>query len=119
MIWVNIVPHMSKGARYTMGVRIENKFIDLLELTYLAYFSKKENKIEKISECILALDTLKFIISTAWDAKFISHKHFEDIAPKLEEAGRMLGGWKNKQENIRTGELAKQEGAEKKNCTPN
>ena len=99
MVWMNIVPHIPKGARYTIGTRIENKFLDLLELAYIAYFSKKENKIEKISECIFLLDTLKFIISVAWDAKLISNKQFEEIALKLEEVGRMLWGWKNKLEN--------------------
>ena len=99
MIWISIVPHIQKGARYTIGARIENKFLDLLELTYITYFSKKENKIEKISECIFLLDTLKFIVSVAWDAKLVSNRQYEDVALKLEEIGRMLWGWKNKLEN--------------------
>lgn len=99
MIWINIVPHIQKGARYTIGARIENKFLDLLELGYIAYFSKKENKIEKISECIFLLDTLKFIVSVAWDAKLVSNKQYEEIALKLEEIGRMLWGWKKRIEN--------------------
>lgn len=99
MIWINIVPHIQKGARYTIGARIENKFLDLLELGYTTYFSKKEEKIEKISECIFLLDTLKFIISVAWDAKLFSNKQYEEAALKLEEIGRMLWGWKNKLEN--------------------
>lgn len=85
---------MAKGARYTIGSRIENKFLDLLELSYVAYFSKKENKAEKISGCILTLDTLKFLISVAWEGKLISNKQCEDIALKLEEVGKMFGGWK-------------------------
>ena len=99
LIWINIVPHIQKNARYTIGARIENKLLDLLELGYITYFSKKEEKIEKISECIFLLDKLKFIISVAWDAKLISHKQYEEIALKLEEVGRMLWGWKNKLEN--------------------
>lgn len=99
MLWIDIVPHIQKNARYTIGARIENKFLDLLELAYIAYFSKKENKIEKISECIFLLDTLKFIISVAWEAKFISNGQYEKIALKLEEVGRMLGGWKNNLKN--------------------
>jgi len=96
---MNIVSHIPKGARYTIGARIENKFLDLLELGYVTYFSKKENKIEKISECIFLLDTLRFIISVAWDAKLVSHNQFEEIALKLDEIGRLFGGWKNKLEN--------------------
>jgi hypothetical protein len=99
LIWLNIVPHIPKGARYTIGARIENKILDLLELAYIAYFSKKENKIEKISECIFLLDTLKFIVSAAWDAKLVSNKQFEEIAGKLDEIGRMMWGWKEKMKN--------------------
>lgn len=94
MVWINIVPHIPKNARYTIGSRIENKFLDLLELTYTAYFTEKDKKSEKLSQCILVLDTLKFLISVAWEGKIISNKHCEDISAKLEEIGRMLGGWK-------------------------
>ena len=94
LIWVSIVPHISKGARYTIGSRIENKFLDLLELSYIAYFTEKEKKAEKISDCILVLDTLKFLVSVAWEGKLISNKHCEDVALKLEEVGKIFGGLK-------------------------
>lgn len=100
MIWINIVPHIAKGARYTIGARIENKFLDLLELAYLAYFTAKEKKAEKIAECLLVLDTLKFLISVALEGKLISNKQCADVASKLEEVGRMLGGWKKNAENL-------------------
>lgn len=93
LIWVSIVPHIPKIARYTIGARIENKFLDLLESTYIAYFTQKEKKFEKISECILILDTLKFFIAVAWEGKFISNKQCEDIVMKLDESGKMFGGW--------------------------
>lgn len=99
MVWMNIVPHITKGARYTLGARIENKFIDLLELSHKAYFTEKDKKSEKISGCILITDTLKFLISVAWEAKLISNKQCGDIALKLEEIGKMLGGWKKSLEN--------------------
>lgn len=68
--------------------------IDLLELSYVAYFSKKEEKIGKVTSCITLLDTLKFLVSVAWEAKLISHRHYEELALKLEKLGKMLGGWK-------------------------
>lgn len=67
MLWLNIIPHIPKGVRYTLGSRIENKFLDLLELAYIAYFTDRENKMEKIIKCILILDLLKFLISVAWE----------------------------------------------------
>lgn len=89
-----IVPHIPKTARYAIGNRIENKFLDLLEISYTTYFSSKDNKVEKISECIFTLDIIKFLISIAWEAKLISHGQYGEIAMKLDEVGKMLGGWK-------------------------
>ena len=95
MIWINIVSHIPKNSRYTIGNRIENKFLDLLELSYIAYFSEKNKKLEKISECIFVLDTLKYLISVAWEGKLISNKQYEEIVLKLDESGKMFGGWRN------------------------
>ena len=116
---MNIVPHIPKSARYTIGARIENKFLDLLELSYAsyfssatrksssAYFSEKDHgssnkKAEKISECIFILDILKFLISTAWEGKFISNKQYENTATRLDEVGKMLWGWKKSLETTKT-----------------
>jgi len=99
LFWMNISPHIAKGARYTIGARIENKFLDLLESAYIAYFTEKEKKAEKIVECILATDLLKFLIATAWEGKLISSGQYENIALKLDEVGRMFGGWKNSLNN--------------------
>ncbi len=97
--WLAIVPHIARGARYTIGVRIENTFLNLLEQAYTAYFSVREKKAEKIVECIFTLDILKYLISIAWEGKLISHKHCEDLAIKLDEAGKMFGGWQKSLDN--------------------
>lgn len=94
MIWARIVPHIPKSSRYTLGSRIEQKFLDLLELTYITYFSEKSIKQSKIAECIVLLDTLKYLITTCWEAKLISNTQCEELAVVLDEAGKMLGGWR-------------------------
>ena len=99
LIWMRIVPHIAKGSRYTFGARIENTFLDLLEQAYTAYFSAKEEKAAKIAGCIFTLDILKFLISVAWEGKLISHGQCEELAVKLEEVGRMFGGWQKSLEN--------------------
>jgi hypothetical protein len=99
LFWMNLVPHIAKGARYTLGARIENKFLDLLELSYAAYFTAKEKKAEKITECIFITDTLKFLVSVAWEGKVISNQQCEGVATKLEEIGKMLGGWRKSLDN--------------------
>lgn len=99
LIWMEIVPHIAKGARYTIGTRIENTYLDLLEQTYTAYFSPKEEKKERITSCVFTLDILKFLISVAWEGKLISHSQCEKLAVKLEEVGKMFGGWQKSLDN--------------------
>jgi len=101
LLWINISAHISKNLRFTLGQRVENHFLDLLELIYQTYFSQKNNKLDKIDECIKTLDSLKFSITISWEAKAISHKQYEEVGLKLNEAGRMLGGWKNNLANIK------------------
>ncbi len=69
--------------------------LDLLELSYITYFSEKEKKVEKITTCILNTDILKFLVSVVWEADLISNKQYEGVAVKLDEIGKMFGGWKN------------------------
>lgn len=99
LVWLGIVQHIPKGPRYTVGSRIEERFLDLLEITYIAYFTAKESKGAKLAECILILDTLKFLISVAWEGKLVSNKHYEDIGLKLDEVGKMFGGWRKSLSN--------------------
>ena len=109
LIWADISIHIPKSTRYTLGARIENKYLDLLESARIAYFTNKEDtasKIEKISDCIFILDTLKFFVSLAWEAKVVSNGQYEEIAKKLDEIGKMLWGWtegfKNPEKKNRT-----------------
>ncbi len=92
---------MAKSSRYTLGARIEERFLDLIELSYDTYFTAKNEKKEKISRCIKDLDKLKYLLSLTWETKLISNKQYEEVASKLFEAGRMFGGWKNNLDNPR------------------
>jgi hypothetical protein len=94
LLWVSFVPHIPRCARYTIGSRIENKFLDLLELSYIAYFTEKEEKLDKVTECISILDTLKFLVYVSWEAKFIANKHYVGLALKLDDIGKIFGGWR-------------------------
>jgi hypothetical protein len=98
-LWLGIVQHIPKGARYTIGARIEERWLDLLEVTYTAYFSGKMEKEEKVVRCILIMDTLKFLLSVGWEGKLVSHKQYEDLAVNLSEVGRMFGGWRKSLSN--------------------
>jgi hypothetical protein len=85
---------MPRTGRYTTGERIENHFLDLLELIYKAYYANVENKSVKIVEAISKNDIIKYLLQIAYENKLIKEKQYLELSQKLEEVGKILGGWK-------------------------
>lgn len=107
LTWLSFAPHIPKTSKISLGNRIENKFLNLLESSYKAYFSSRELKEKYILEAIATLDLLKFLLQIAWEGKALGfgNKNFEKISLELEEIGKMLGGWKkglSERENLRS-----------------
>lgn len=96
-MWTNnIIPHMPRTSRYTTGARIETHFLDLLEAIYQAYYAPIENKSSLIVTAINKNDLVKYFLQIAWENKLIKDKPYAELSEKIQEVGRILGGWKNK-----------------------
>lgn len=93
-LWCEISPHMIKTVRYTTGSRIENHFLDLLELIYKAYYTKTNDKNEILTQCIQKNDLIIFLLQITWENKFIKQSHYYLLSDKTNEVGKMLNGWK-------------------------
>ena len=85
---------MPRTTRYTTGARIENHFIDLLELIYQAYYAPLENKSYLIVKSINKNDLIKYLLQIAWENKLLKENPYLELSEKLQEIGRILGGWK-------------------------
>lgn len=85
---------MPRVGRYTSGTRIENHFLDLLELIYRAYYASLESKSVLIVEAISKNDIIKYLLQIAWENKLIKEKQYMELSGKLQEVGKILGGWK-------------------------
>lgn len=80
--------------RYSLGSRISNIFLTLLELVFIASYQTKNEKIFTLTEAIKKLDVLKFLFQIAWETKCISNATYTQISEQLSEIGKMLFGWK-------------------------
>ena len=60
-----------------------------------ATFLPKGEKLTYITKAIIKLDLLKFFILLIHDLGSLDMKKFIPLSKPLEEAGKMLGGWKN------------------------
>jgi len=93
--WHNQKKHIEKDLRYSMGVKIDNLYIEILEKLTEAQYSMKEKKLPSIEVAIIKIDVLKFLIFTLYEVKGISETVFISLSNEIDELGRMLFGWKN------------------------
>lgn len=93
-LWFQIIEHIPKTHRYTLGGRIEGYFLELLESIFSALFLATERKAARIEIAISKLDGVKFFLQIAWENKCISIKQYGELSEKLDEIGKMLHGWK-------------------------
>ncbi|MCW5933644.1 MAG: diversity-generating retroelement protein Avd [Fimbriimonadia bacterium] len=80
-----------KPLRVTLGDRIDNKLIGILELTVRARYSKNPTKY--LSALNLELESLRFLSRLARSRNGLQAKQFEYVARCIDEIGRQIGGW--------------------------
>ena len=92
-LWFELKQHLRKSAKYTLGEKIDNLFIETLELIFRAQYAPQERTLPILEEANTKFDLLKFFLMTLWETKGIETKHYVLLSEKLETIGKMLGGW--------------------------
>lgn len=92
-LWFENYNTLPKSHRYTLGLKIDSLFIETIEGVSVASFLNKDNKLPWIQFSIRKLDTLKILLMVLWETKSIDTKKYITLSKKLEEIGKMLGGW--------------------------
>lgn len=94
-IWHKNLVNLNRLDRYTIGAKIDECFLSLVELIFRASFAyDKFEKLSLISQAIGKSDIVKFFLQLGWEQKVIDHKNYSSLITLLDEIGRMLGGWK-------------------------
>ena len=93
-LWHGFLPQIPRLTRYSLGEKINQLFIEIIELTLVATYASKERKFEIVKKASVKLDTLKYFLQIAWNIKAINTKRFTALTSPISEAGRMFGGWK-------------------------
>ncbi|MDO8579427.1 MAG: four helix bundle protein [bacterium] len=94
-LWHDYLVNLKRLDSVTIGEKIDNTFLTLLELIFKGCFAT--DKFEKLSFVSLAIgkcDILKFFLQISWEHKIIDHKKYGELILELDHVGRMLGGWK-------------------------
>lgn len=92
-VWHEFLPHIPKDARYTLGIKIDNLFVETTELIFTASYLSKNQKLPYLQKAAAKLDLVKFFLQILWEIKALDNKKYIRLSEKLDGIGKMLGGW--------------------------
>ena len=104
-MWCEYHNTIPKSKRYSLGQKIDWLFVEAIEAIATASFLVRGEKLPYVRRAIQKLDTLKILLMVLWESKSLENKKYIALSAKLDEVGRMLGGW--------NGQLTKQNPAKK------
>jgi hypothetical protein len=91
--WYEFYQILPKLHRHSLGQRIDTLFIEIMETIAAASFLTREEKKPYVRLAIRKTDTLKVLLMVLWETKSIDTKKYGLLSLKVEEIGKMLGGW--------------------------
>lgn len=100
---VYLIPQLNKFPRdqkFVLGDRIETKLLDVQEDCLRAYYSR--DKRGHLLEANLQLEVARHLVRLANALKLFSNHTYGVQAEKMDEVGRMIGGWLKSVSGVRT-----------------
>ena len=94
MLWYSYYIILPKTHRYSLGGKIDILFIETIEAISIASFLSPAEKLPYIQLAIRKVDTLKILLLVLWETKSLDNKKYIALSVKMNEIGRMLGGWR-------------------------
>ncbi len=82
-----------KSHRFTFGQRLDNLTLDALMLAVRAIYQPREKKTPLLEELNLQLEQLRVLWRLVQEQHWISQQQLLFVTQKLDEIGRMTGGW--------------------------
>jgi hypothetical protein len=82
-----------KTEKYSLGQKIENLILEILELSFKINYSAKNEKMILLKETDAQVHLLKTLIRLAYEVKALDNKKYLKFQEQLQEIGRMIGGW--------------------------
>ncbi len=82
-----------KTEKYSLGQKIENLILDILEILLKAAYTVKQEKMLLLKKADTEINLLKILIRLANEIKSLDNKKYLVLQERLQEIGKMVGGW--------------------------
>ncbi len=93
LIWYGYYSIIPKIHRYSLGEKIDKFFVEAIEVIATASFLAPKEKLPYVRLAIRKIDTLKIFLMLLWETKSLDNKKYILLSVKIDEVGKMLGGW--------------------------
>ena len=90
---VPVLNKFPRSQKFTLADRIQNGLTDLLEELVRAYYSPPDAKKALLAQVNIRLEILRHYFRLCYDLGLYSSLKYKDFAERLDEIGRMTGGW--------------------------
>jgi hypothetical protein len=84
-----------RSTRFSLTQRLENHALDVLELLIVARYQPTKRR-SSLAQANLALERMRFLCRIARTRRIMSGRAFEKATGDIDEAGRMLHGWRQR-----------------------
>lgn len=85
-----------KPSRYSLGVRMENTLLEIIELGYLALGKQKSSKLLIVNKMDIILRMFFMHLRLANKTNYLKDSGYANLSEGALEIGRMIGNWKKK-----------------------
>ncbi len=93
LLWYGYYQAIPKVHRHSLGQRVDTLFVEIMETIAAASFLVRAEKRPYVRLAIRKTDTLKVLLMLLWETKSLDNKKYAALSVKVEEIGKMLGGW--------------------------
>lgn len=92
-IWHVHYSNFPRLSKFSLGVKIDSLFTDVIELIFLAGYAGADQKYTFVVRASTKLDLLKFFMQVAWELRCLDHKKYAALSTPLNEIGKDIGSW--------------------------
>jgi hypothetical protein len=76
-----------------LGIKIDGLLVEAIDFIFTAAYLGQSQKLQYLTKAASKLDLIKFFLQITWEIKAIDNKQYTLLSKRLDEIGRMLGGW--------------------------
>ncbi len=85
-----------KKIRFSFSNRIDNLVLTIIEGIIEARYTRQKQ--EALRQIDVNMEKLRILLRMCHDLAYLDHKGYEFASKQINEAGKMVGGWRKQQE---------------------